>query len=87
MATGRGDQMAETMKRDDQMALVEYYFAVCTRSLAELRNLMHTRIAQGTFDAGDAEFLQGASRDVIAHTHNLQIEAALAELPALKDLH
>ena len=75
------------MTRDDQVALVALYVAVCTRSLAEMRDLMHARIGRGTFDDGDAEFLKGASKEVIKHTHNLQIEAALAELPAQKDLH
>ena len=75
------------MTRDDQKSLVAFYFTACTRSLDELCNLMHARIATGVFDEGDAEFLKGASRDVIKHTHDLQIEAALAELPAQKDLH
>ena len=75
------------MNRDDQTSLVEHYFAVCTMSLSQLRKMLHARIAQGTFDEGDAVFLQGASRDVIEHTHNLEIEAAMAEQPAPKDLH
>ena len=48
------------MNRDDQTFLVEHYFAVCTMSLSQLRKMMHARIAQGTFDEGDAVFLQGA---------------------------
>ena len=79
--------MAETMNRDDQVALVALYVAVCTRSLAEMRDLMNARIGRGMFDDDDAEFLKGAAKEVIKHTHNLQIEAALAELPAQKDLH
>ena len=75
------------MTRDDQVALVALYSAICTRSLAELCNLMHARIATGVFDEGDAEFLKGASRDVIAHTLNLQIEAALAEQPPQREMH
>ena len=69
------------------MALVALYSAVCARSLDELCNLMHARIATGVFDTGDAEFLKGASKEMIKHTHDLQIQAALAELPAQKDLH
>ena len=75
------------MNRDDQTFLVEHYFAVCTMSLSELRLMLHARIERGTFDEGDAVFLQGASRDVIEHTQNLVIEAAMAEQPAQEDMH
>ena len=75
------------MTRADQESLVALYSAVCARSLDELCNLMLARIATGVFDESDAEFLRGASQEVLKHTHNLQVEAALAELPAQKDLH
>ena len=75
------------MTRADQESLVALYSAVCARSLDELCNLMHARIAAGVFDEGDEEFLKGAAKEVIKHTHNLQVEAALAEMPAQKDLH
>ena len=75
------------MTRDEQTFLVEHNFAVCTMSLGQLREMLHARIAQGTFDEGDAVFLQGASRDVIENTHQLEVEAAMAEQPAPKDLH
>ena len=75
------------MTRADQMALLDLFCAVCTRSLAELFDLVQDRIARGTFDEGDAEFLKGASLDVIEGTHDLQIAAAMAEQPAQEDMH
>ena len=77
----------DMMTREDQVALVALYVAVCTRSLAEMRDLMNARIGRGTFDEDDAEFLKGAAKEVIKCAHDLQIEAALAEMPAQKDLH
>ena len=73
------------MTREDQVALVALYVAVCTRSLAEMRDLMNARIGRGTFDEDDAEFLKGAAKEVIKCAHDLQ--TALAEMPAQKDLH
>ena len=48
--------------------------------------MMHARIAAGVFDEGDEEFPQRSvsQRSDCKHTHNLQIEAALAEQPALE---
>ena len=75
------------MTREDQESLVALYSAVCAQSLEELCNMMLAQIAAGVFDEVDEELLKGAAKEVIKHTHSLQIEAALAEMPAQKDLH